>query len=61
MEEWTWYWKEHPELGIRAQYVKPYTITTINPDFSSGLCNLLDEKLDQQEPDAGWCSDITYI
>lgn len=49
------------ELGIRAQYVKPYTVTTIDPDFSSGLCNILDEKFDQQEPDAVWCSDITYI
>ena len=49
------------ELGIRAQYVKPYTVTTIDPDFSSGLKNILDEKFDPQEPDAVWCSDITYI
>lgn len=49
------------ELGIRAQYVKPYAVTTIEPDFSSGLKNILDEKFDPQEPDAVWCSDITYI
>ena len=49
------------ELGIRAQYVKPYTVTTIDPDFSSGLKNILAEKFDPQEPDAVWCSDITYI
>lgn len=49
------------ELGIRAQYVKPYTVTTIDPDFSSGLKNILDEKFNPQEPDAVWCSDITYI
>lgn len=49
------------ELGIRAQYVKPYTVTTIDPDFSGGLKNILDEKFDPQEPDAVWCSDITYI
>ena len=30
------------ELGMKAQYVRPYTVTTI-------------------EPDAVWCSDITYI
>ena len=49
------------ELGIRAQYVKPYTVTTIDTDFSSGLKNILDEKFNPQEPDAVWCSDITYI
>ena len=25
------------ELGIKAQYVKPYTVTTINSDFSNEL------------------------
>ena len=25
------------ELGIQAQYVKPYTVTTIEPDLSSRL------------------------
>ena len=49
------------ELGIRAQYVKPYTVTTIDPDFSGRLKNILDEKFNPQEPDAVWCSDITYI
>ncbi len=49
------------ELGIRAQYVKPYTVTTIDSDFSSKLENILEEKFNPEEPDAVWCSDITYI
>lgn len=49
------------ELGIKAQYIKPYTITTINSNFSDELKNILDEKFNPSEPDAVWCSDITYI
>ena len=48
-------------LGIRAQYVKPYTVTTTHPDFSNNLKNILDERFNPEEPDAVWCSDITYI
>lgn len=49
------------ELGIRAQYVKPYTVTTIDSDFSVELKNILDEDFNPSEPNAVWCSDITYI
>lgn len=49
------------ELGIKAQYVKPYTVTTIAPDLSGELKNILDEQFNPAEPDAVWCSDITYI
>lgn len=49
------------ELGIKAQYIKPYTVTTIDSDFSSELQNILDEQFNPAEPDAVWCSDITYI
>lgn len=49
------------EFEIKAQYVKPYTVTTIDPDFSEELENILDEQFDPAEPDAVWCSDITYI
>ena len=49
------------EMGIKAQYVKPYTVTTINSDFSDELKNILNEKFNPEEPDAVWCSDITYI
>lgn len=49
------------ELGIKAQYIKPYTVTTIDSDFNEELKNVLDEKFDPERPDAVWCSDITYI
>lgn len=49
------------ELGIKAQYVKPYTVTTINSDFSNELKNILEEQFNPQKPDAVWCLDITYI
>ena len=49
------------ELGIKAQYIKPYTVTTIDSDFSNELENILDEQFNPEEPDAVWCSDITYI
>ena len=49
------------ELGIKAQYVKPYTVTTIDSDFSEELKNILDENFNPSEPDTVWCSDITYI
>ncbi len=49
------------ELGIKAQYIKPYTVTTTETDFSSRLKNILAEKFDPEEPDAVWCSDITYM
>jgi transposase InsO family protein len=49
------------EMGIKAQYVKPYTVTTIDSDFSTELKNILDEEFNPAEPNAVWCSDITYI
>lgn len=49
------------ELGIKAQYIKPYTATTIDSDFSNSLKNILDEQFNPETPDAVWCSDITYI
>lgn len=49
------------ELGIRAQYIKPYTITTTNSDFSEELKNIIKEQFNPLKPDAIWCSDITYI
>lgn len=48
-------------MGIKAQYIKPYTVTTIDSDFSSELKNILDERFNPERPDAVWCSDITYI
>ncbi len=49
------------EMGIKAQYVKPYTVTTKNSDFSNKLVNILDENFNPSEPNAVWCSDITYV
>ena len=40
------------KLGIKAQYIKPYTVTLIYSDFSIDLKNILDEQFDQEEPDA---------
>ena len=49
------------EMGIKAQYIKPYTVTTINSNFSMELTNILNEEFNPLEPNAVWCSDITYI
>ena len=49
------------ELGIRACWVKPYTVTTISKDFSDNLKNVLKREFDSNEPNAVWCTDITYI
>lgn len=49
------------EMGIKAQYIKPYTITTIDSNFSTKLKNILDANFNPDEPNAVWCSDITYI
>jgi len=49
------------ELGIKAQYIKPYVCTTIDPSFSEDLRNILDRDFNPEAPNAVWCSDITYI
>ena len=49
------------QMGIKAQWVKPWTITTRDSDFSSKLQNILDEQFNPEQPNAVWCSDITYI
>ena len=49
------------ELGIRACYIKPYTVTTISEDFSSRLKNILKRDFSPDKPNAVWCTDITYI
>jgi putative transposase len=49
------------EMGIKAQYVKPYTVTTIYSDFSTQLKNILNEEFNPTEPNAVWFSDITCI
>ena len=49
------------EMGLKARYIKPYTITTRNSDFSSSLKNILHEQFNPDCPNAVWCTDITYI
>ena len=49
------------EMGIKAQYIKPYIATTTDSNFSEELVNILNEDFNPEEPNAVWCSDITYI
>ena len=49
------------EMGIKAQWVKPWTMTTKDSDFSNELQNILNEEFHPERPNAVWCSDITYI
>ena len=49
------------EMGIRAQWVKPWIATTVDSDFSKELRNVLNEQFNPERPNAVWCTDITYI
>ncbi len=49
------------EMGIRAQYIRPYKETTMDSNFSTKLKNILNEEFNPSQPNAFWCSDITYI
>lgn len=49
------------EIGLKARYIKPYTVTTCNSDFSSSLENILQQQFNPESPNAVWCTDITYI
>ena len=49
------------EMGIRAQWTKPWIVTTKDSDFSKELHNILNEQFNPSRPNAVWCSDITYI
>jgi transposase InsO family protein len=49
------------QMGIRAQWVHPFTPTKRNSDLSDQLHNILNQELNPSRPNAVWCSDITYI
>ena len=49
------------EMGIKAQWIKPWTTTTRDSDFSNELHNVLNEHFNPERPNAVWCTDITYI
>ena len=46
------------QLGIKAQWVKPWTFTTRASDFNNELQNILDEQFNPNRPNAVWCMDI---
>lgn len=49
------------ELGIKACWIRPYTVTTHSEDFSDKLKNILKRDFSPETPNAVWCTDITYI
>ena len=49
------------EIGIKAIWIKPWIPTTLNSDFSTKLENILKREFNPSEPNAVWCTDITYI
>lgn len=51
----------HAAMGIRACWVKHYTVTTQSSCLDAILVNILQEQFNPPRPDTIWCSDITYI
>ena len=49
------------QMGLRAVWVKHWTVTTKDSDFSHRLRNYLGEHFNPDRPNAVWCTDITYI
>ena len=49
------------EMGIKAQWIQPWTTTTRDSDFSNELHNILNEQFNPERPNSVWCTDITYI
>lgn len=49
------------QMGIRAQWNRPWTVTAKDSGFSTELQNILDEQFHPDCPDAVWCSDTTCI
>ncbi|MDE4542227.1 IS3 family transposase [Thermoanaerobacterium sp. R66] len=46
---------------LKVMYIKPYTVTTRNSNFSSSLENIIQQQFNPDSPNAVWCTDITYI
>ena len=49
------------QLGIHAQWIKHFTTTTQDSDFSCKLKNILGQQFNPDKPNAVWVTDITYI
>lgn len=49
------------DMHIHAWYRRPYTRTTFSVDFTDRLEDLLKREFSPEQPNAVWCTDITYI
>ena len=49
------------EMGIKAHYIRPCTITTKDSDFSSKLKNILKRNFNPEKPNSAWCTDNLYL
>ena len=49
------------DMQIHAWYRRPYTRTTFSVDFTDKLKNILKRDFSPKQPNAVWCTDITYI
>lgn len=49
------------DMHIHAWYRRPYTRTTFSVDFTDRLEDLLKRDFSPEQPNAVWCTDITYI
>lgn len=49
------------EMGLKPHYIKPWTKTTKNSDFSKELKNVIKRDFNPTKPNSVWCTDITYI
>ncbi len=49
------------QMGLKAQWVKPFTYTTTDSDCNVKLENILEEQFNPKAPNTVWVSDITYI
>lgn len=49
------------KIGIKACYIKHSIKTTIQPDFNRKHRNILKQQFNPKDPNAVWCSNITYI
>ena len=49
------------QMGLRAVWVKHWTVTTKDSDFSHKLRNYLGEHFNPDKPNAVWCTDIMIL
>lgn len=47
------------ENNIKAHYIRPYTVTTKDCDFSNELRNILKRDFNPEKPNAAWCTDYS--